>query len=66
MNRDAQRPTDPPEKCPKCGEPTYDGDKDTSSGRDLRTYFCSKSCGWLETYDVGVALWAAMSQANKR
>ena len=39
-------------------------EKDTSSGRDMRTYRCGH-CGRVEDADYGVALWQALSDARE-
>ncbi|HLZ05618.1 MAG TPA: hypothetical protein VKR55_26140 [Bradyrhizobium sp.] len=51
-------------KCETCGKQMRLDDKDTSSGRDMRTYYCEqceKSC----IVDNGIALWQALSDARK-
>jgi len=42
--------------CRKCGGPLKPGEKDTSSGRDIREYICI-GCGFADWEDRGVALW---------
>jgi DNA-directed RNA polymerase subunit M/transcription elongation factor TFIIS len=42
--------------CPKCGETMDLLEKDTSSGRDIREYKCSR-CGYSDWEDRGPALW---------
>lgn len=39
-------------------------EKDTSSGRDMRTYRCS-ACGRTEDVDYGIALWQVLSDARE-
>ena len=39
-------------------------EKDTSSGRDMRTYRC-RHCGRSEDVDYGIALWQALSDAGE-
>jgi transposase-like protein len=51
-------------KCPKCNQPMDLEEKDTSSGRDMRTYHC-KSCKERIDVDNGIALWKALSDARK-
>jgi predicted RNA-binding Zn-ribbon protein involved in translation (DUF1610 family) len=51
-------------RCPKCGGATRFVDKDTMSGRDLREYDC-KACGWNHVFDVGLAMWKILSDADK-
>ena len=51
-------------RCPECGGGVEELDKDTSSGRDIRFLSCS-ACPWSDFVDVGIALWKAMSEANK-
>jgi DNA-directed RNA polymerase subunit M/transcription elongation factor TFIIS len=51
-------------KCPKCGEVMRLEDKDTSSGRDMRTYVCD-SCQEEQIVDNGIATWKAMSDARE-
>jgi hypothetical protein len=53
-----------PSDCPKCGAPIQLWDKDTSTGRDILTYGCD-ACKWHESFDEGIALWKAMSDANE-
>ena len=52
-----------PDACPRCGGPIQFLDKDTSTGRDIVMYGC-QACAWSESFDVGIALWRAMSDAN--
>src|ERR1035441_7886158 len=42
--------------CAKCGETMDQTEKDTSSGRDIREYKCSR-CGYSDWEDRGDALW---------
>ena len=51
-------------KCETCGKETRLDDKDTSSGRDMRTYYC-KQCDKSYIVDNGIALWQALSDARK-
>jgi len=46
-------------KCPKCGEAMDLEEKDTSSGRDMRTYYC-RPCGERVDVDNGIALWQVL------
>ncbi len=39
-------------------------EKDTSSGRDMRTYRC-RQCGRSEDVDNGIALWQVLSDARE-
>ncbi len=39
-------------------------EKDTSSGRDMRTYRCGH-CGRSEDVDNGIALWQVLSDARE-
>jgi hypothetical protein len=39
-------------------------DKDTSSGRDMRTYRCD-DCGESHIVDNGIALWKVLSDARE-
>ena len=52
-----------PNACPRCGGPIQFLDKDTSTGRDVVTYGCD-ACAWSESFDVGIALWRALSDAQ--
>jgi transposase-like protein len=51
-------------KCEKCGKEMSMEDKDTSSGRDMRTYRCDH-CQKTLIVDNGIALWQALSDARK-
>ena len=51
------------QQCPQCGGAII-RDKDTSSGRVIREYFCAQ-CKWSEIEDEGVALWRVLSDANQ-
>ena len=53
-----------PNVCPKCGGPIQLWDKDTSTGRNILTYGCD-ACKWNESFDDGIALWKALSDANE-
>jgi hypothetical protein len=52
-------------KCEKCGKEMSMEDKDTSSGRDMRTYRCDH-CQETHIVDNGIALWQALSDAQIR
>jgi uncharacterized protein YlaI len=52
-------------KCPKCSRPMDLEEKDTSSGRDMRTYYCA-DCKERIDVDNGIALWKALSDARER
>jgi hypothetical protein len=51
-------------KCPACAEEMTLEEKDTSSGRDMRTYRCGL-CGRSEDIDNGTALWQVLSNARE-
>ncbi len=51
-------------KCEKCEREMELEEKDTSSGRDMRTYYC-KICKERSDVDYGIALWKALSDARK-
>jgi transposase-like protein len=51
-------------KCPKCGKEMDFYEKDTSSGRDMRTYVC-RPCKEYVDVDNGVALWQVLHDARK-
>jgi hypothetical protein len=51
-------------ECPKCGKQRRLEDKDTSSGRDMRTYFCD-SCKESQIVEFGMATWKAMSKSRE-
>jgi transposase-like protein len=53
-----------PTKCPDCGQEMDFVEKNTMSGRDLRTYRCDH-CRKEHDVDLGVAMWKRMSNANK-
>jgi DNA-directed RNA polymerase subunit RPC12/RpoP len=46
-------------KCPTCGKEMDLYEKDTSSGRDMRTYVCRRCNKYVEE-DNGVALWQVL------
>ena len=50
--------------CPTCGRCMDLEEKDTSSGRDMRTYYC-RNCKGRVDVDNGIALWKALSDAQK-
>jgi hypothetical protein len=52
-------------KCPKCTREAEFVQKDTSSGRELRTYHCPACKEWV-TVDDGVALWKVLRDARKQ
>lgn len=51
-------------KCRKCGREMDLEEKDTSSGRDMRTYVC-RPCDKRVDVDNGVALWKVLHDARK-
>jgi hypothetical protein len=51
--------------CPKCGQEMDMIDKSTMSGDDMRTYRC-EYCQEEHIVNYGIALWKALSDANKR
>ena len=51
-------------KCSKCGRQMDLEEKDTSSGRDMPTYYCG-SCKERIDVDNGIALWKVLSDARK-
>lgn len=51
-------------KCPNCAREMFLEEKDTSSGRDMRTYRC-RHCGRSEDVDNGIALWQVLSDARE-
>jgi hypothetical protein len=51
-------------KCPTCAREMELEEKDTSSGRDMRTCYC-RSCKERVDVDNGVALWQALHDARK-
>ena len=52
-------------KCPRCGKEMDLYEKDTSSGRDMRTYVC-RLCDKWEDVDNGVALWKVLHDAREK
>ena len=50
-------------KCPHCGYKLH-SEKDTSSGEEIREYFCS-NCKWSESVNNGPALWKILSDAQE-
>lgn len=53
-----------PTQCPDCGRKMKFVEKNTMSGRDLRTYRCDH-CRKEHDVDLGVAMWKLMSDANE-
>jgi uncharacterized protein YlaI len=51
-------------KCEKCGREMALEEKDTSAGRDMRTYYCS-DCDLRIDVDNGIALWKVLHDARK-
>jgi hypothetical protein len=51
-------------KCPKCDQPMDLEEKDTSSGRDMRTYYC-RACDERVDVDNGIALWKVLHDARE-
>jgi len=51
-------------KCEKCGQAMRLDDKDTSSGRDMRTYVCDQ-CQESHIVDNGIALWKVLHDARE-
>ena len=51
--------------CQKCGQPMDLYEKDTSSGRDMRTYVC-RPCDKYVDFDNGVALWQMLHDAREK
>jgi hypothetical protein len=52
-------------KCPKCDRPMELEEKDTSSGRDMRTYHC-RACDERVDVDNGIALWKIYLTRERR
>jgi hypothetical protein len=52
-------------QCPKCGKEMDFYEKDTSSGRDMRTYVCRPCDKWVDV-DNGVALWQILHDAREK
>jgi transposase-like protein len=52
-------------KCPKCGKEMDLYEKDTSSGRDMRTYVC-RQCKEYVDVDNGIALWQVLHDAREK
>ena len=53
-------------KCEKCGREMDREEKDTSSGRDMRTYYC-RHCELRVDVDNGrVALWKVLTTRARR
>jgi DNA-directed RNA polymerase subunit M/transcription elongation factor TFIIS len=51
--------------CAKCGEIMDMTEKDTSSGRDIREYKCSR-CGHSDWEDRGTALWKILHDDREK
>lgn len=47
-------------KCPTCAREMRLEEKDTTFGRDMRTYRCD-ACGKSHDVDYGIALWKMLS-----
>jgi hypothetical protein len=54
-----------PMKCEKCDRDMDLEEKDTSSGRDMRTYYCD-FCKKRVDVDNGIALWKVLSDAREK
>ena len=52
-------------KCAKCSREMELEEKDTSSGRDMRTYYC-RPCKERVDVDNGVALWQVLHDAREK
>jgi transposase-like protein len=52
-------------KCPKCDKEMDLYEKDTSSGRDMRTYVC-RPCKEYVDADNGLALWKVLHDAREQ
>jgi DNA-directed RNA polymerase subunit RPC12/RpoP len=50
--------------CLNCGSEMEMVEKSTVTGRDMREYRCTK-CGKSEIVDRGIALWQAISDADR-
>ncbi len=50
--------------CLNCSAPMEMVEKSTVTGRDMREYRCPK-CGKTEIVDKGIALWQAISDADR-
>jgi predicted RNA-binding Zn-ribbon protein involved in translation (DUF1610 family) len=51
-------------RCPECGEPVEELERDSSSGRYMYVFTCS-ACSWYGDIDLGIALWKVYSIANE-
>lgn len=47
-------------RCPHCAGPMFESDKNTMTGRDMRTFWCGL-CGETLDVDAGIALSAALA-----
>jgi uncharacterized protein YlaI len=52
-------------KCETCSREMDLEEKDTSSGRDMRTYYC-RHCDVRVDVDNGIALWKFLSDAREK
>jgi hypothetical protein len=52
-------------KCEKSGRAMDLEEKDTSSGRDMRTYYC-RPCDVRVDVDNGIALWKVLHDAREK
>jgi hypothetical protein len=52
-------------KCPECGMEMDLYEKDTSPGRDMRTYHCGPCNNYVDE-DDGVALWKVLHDAREK
>jgi hypothetical protein len=52
-------------KSEKCGREMDREEKDTSSGRDMRTYYC-RQCDVRIDVDNGVGLWKVLHDAREK
>ena len=51
-------------KCPKCDRCMDFEEKDTSSGHEMRTYYCPE-CKERVDVDNGISLWKILSDARE-
>jgi hypothetical protein len=51
-------------ECPVCGQPMDETERDSSSGSDMRSYYCA-TCRQEHILDIGTAFWQVLHRASE-